>query len=75
MAIHEQEPVRTLREDDRRLPRALLQQLKDARATQAEAMVAGASQTFDHYRNAVGVIQGLDLAIALCVAAQAKLDA
>jgi hypothetical protein len=59
--------------DHARLARTLLQMLIKAREEQAAAIVKGGPKDFPEYRNRIGVIEGLDTAIALCEHAQRQL--
>ena len=67
------EPVTEFMGDHERLSRSLLQMLIRARQEQADAIVKGGPKDFPEYRNRVGVIEGLDTAIALCEQAQRQL--
>lgn len=67
------EPVTEFRGDHERLARTLLQKLTLARQEQADAIVKGGPKDFPEYRNRLGVIEGLDTAIALCEQAQRQL--
>ena len=79
MALRDQrfegEVVTTVRGDDPRLPRILLQMLKEYRAAVAENLVKGHSNDFAEYRHACGKIEGLDIAINFANQAKAKLEA
>jgi hypothetical protein len=67
------EPVTEFTGDHRRLALTLHQLLVKARAEQAATIVKGGPKDFPEYRNRVGVIEGLDIAIALCEQAQRQL--
>ena len=67
------EPVREFAGDHRRLSLTLHKMLTEARAEQAAAIVKGGPKDFPEYRNRIGVIEGLDIAIALCEQAQKQL--
>lgn len=72
-AIGGGEPVREFTGDHRRLAINLLPQMEQQRATLAEALVKGGPKDFAEYRNRVGVIEGLDIAIGLCKQVQSQL--
>jgi len=67
------EPVNEFMGDHDRLARSLHQMLTKAREGHAAAIVKGGPKDFPEYRNRVGVIEGLDIAIALCEQAQKQL--
>ena len=67
--------VRTEIDDHPALAGTLLRLLQDQRADLANRLVTGQPQTFDEYRNLVGKVEGLDIAIAACKAAHDKLRA
>lgn len=71
--VVEMEPVREFTGDHHRLALTLHQLLIKAREEHAAAIVKGGPKDFPEYRNRVGVIEGLDTAIALCEQAQRQL--
>lgn len=71
--VKEVEPVREFMGDHRRLALTLQQMLEKVRAEQSEMVVKGGPKDFAEYRNRLGVIEGLDIAIAHCKAAQDRL--
>lgn len=72
-ASHFVEPVREFTGDHRRLTVKLLPLLEQQRAILAEALVKGGPKDFAEYRNRVGVIEGLDIAIERCKQVQSQL--
>lgn len=71
--VVEVEPVREFVGDHHRLALTLHQQLIKARAETAASIITGAPKDFPEYRNRVGVVEGLDIAIALCEQSQRQL--
>lgn len=67
--------VHTEVDDHPALAGTLLRMLQDQREDLANRLVKGQPQTFDEYRNLVGKVEGLDIAIAACKAANDKLRA
>jgi hypothetical protein len=67
------EPVTEFMGDHDRLARTLHQMLIKERDEHAAGIVKGGPKDFPEYRNRVGVIEGLDIAIALCEQAQRQL--
>lgn len=71
--VIEQEPVREFMGDHRRLATSLLASLQAERENAAATIVKGGPRDYAEYRHRVGVIEGLDLAIAYCKDAQDRL--
>ena len=67
------EPVTEFMGDHDRLSRSLLQILKNERESHVAALAKGGPKDFAEYRNRVGVIEGLDIAISRCEEAQKQL--
>lgn len=75
MAIVEKDPVREFRGDPRRLAHSVLRELEESRAQAIHQLATIECKTFDEYRQRFGLIQGLDIAIAVCKEVQRKLEA
>jgi hypothetical protein len=59
--------------DHHRLATSLLATLEQEREGHAAALVKGGPKDFADYRNRVGLIEGLDIAIAHCKTVQSRL--
>ena len=67
------EPVTEFMGDHDRLSRSLLKVLQNERESHAAALAKGGPKDFAEYRNRVGVIEGLDIAIGHCQEVQRQL--
>lgn len=68
------EPVRLYVEDDHRLPRTVERELTKHRASLVEGLMTGSAKDFAEYREKVGEIRGLDIAIRICQDAKKDLS-
>lgn len=60
------EPVRLYAEEDHRLPARLAGSLKEQIAQKVEALSSGYALNFPEYRERVGELAGLRLALGIC---------
>lgn len=76
MADKEQEPqpVRFYVDDDARLPKTVESQLKVLFSKQVDVVAGGYPQDWGQYKEAVGVIKGLNTAITICQEASKELN-
>lgn len=74
-AVEPREVVSEFQTDHPRLARNLLHILTVERTSRAEQLVKGFPKTLEEYKYNVGIIEGLDLAIAAAKAAKEKAEA